>query len=62
LGADVAASARPILKEVIKNDVIGAIDLINSWFETVKNIMYLTGCSDIKDLKKVKLIRKQEFY
>jgi isopentenyl-diphosphate Delta-isomerase len=62
LGADLAASARPILQEVIKNDVKGVVDLINSWFITVKNIMYLTGCQKIKNLQKVNLIRKLEMY
>ena len=62
LGADFAASARPVLVEVVKNDVQGVIDLINSWFKTVKNIMYLTGSSNIKQLRKGKLIRKTVMY
>jgi isopentenyl-diphosphate Delta-isomerase len=62
LGADFTASARPILQEVVKNDVKGTIDLINSWFVSVKNIMYLTGCSKIKNLQKINLIRKSEMY
>lgn len=60
LGADITASARILLQEVIKNDVQGVIGLVNSWFETVKKIMYLTGCSNIKHLTKNGLKRKEE--
>ncbi|MDQ7818503.1 MAG: type 2 isopentenyl-diphosphate Delta-isomerase [Melioribacteraceae bacterium] len=62
LGADLAASARKILLEVNSNGVKGVIELIESWFAKVKNIMYLTGSPDIKNLKKKKLIRKTELY
>ena len=62
LGADITASARIILREVMKNDVEGVMKLINSWFVTVKKIMYLTGCSKVGQLKKVKLISKTELY
>ena len=62
LGADLAASARIILQEVMNKDVEGVLKLINSWFETVRKIMYLTGCSNINQLRKVKLIRKAELY
>ncbi len=60
LGADLSASARPILQEVIKNDVEGVTELIRSWFKSVKRIMYLTGSNTIDDLKKNKLKRKEE--
>ncbi len=62
LGADLTASARPILISVIKHDVNGVVELINSWFTSVKNIMYLTGISKIKDFKNVGLIRKAELF
>ena len=55
LGADLAASARPILQTVMKNDVEGVVKLVDTWFETVRKIMFLTGCSRLKDLKKNKL-------
>ncbi len=60
LGADITASARILLQEVMKSDVEGVISLIHSWFETVKKIMYLTGCSSIKQLTKNGLKRKEE--
>lgn len=62
LGADICASARPILQEVMKNDIKGVLTLINSWFSIVKNIMFLTGTSNIKDLQKIRMIRKTELY
>ncbi len=62
LGADLAAAARPVLISVINNDVNGVIELINEWFSSVKNIMYLTNCSKIGELKKVKLISKAELF
>ena len=60
LGADLAASARPILQSVMKTEVEGVAKLVTDWFETVKNIMYLTGSHSLDDLKKNKLKRKEE--
>ena len=62
LGADLTASARPIIQELQKNDIEGVVNLIENWFSTVKKIMYLTGCDKIKDLQKVDLLRKAELY
>lgn len=62
LGADLSASARIILQEVMKNDINGVVELIQSWFSTVKKIMYLTGSMNIQKFKKVELIRKEELY
>jgi len=62
LGADFAASARIIFQEVIKNDIEGVRNLILSWLEDVKNIMYLTNSDSLKNLQKSKLIRKSEMY
>ena len=62
MGADIAASARPLLKAVISSGPEGVISKIESWFEEVKKIMYLTGSKNLKELSKVKLIRKSEIY
>lgn len=62
LGADLAASARIILQEVTKNGVDGVVKLIESWFLTVKKIMFLTNCDNINKLAKVGLIKKRELY
>lgn len=60
LGADITASARIMLHEVTTNNVDGVICLINSWFETVRRIMFLTGSANIKQLRKSGLKRKEE--
>ena len=60
LGADLAASARIILKEVIKNGNRGVVNLIENWFNTAAKIMYLTGAQDLNSLRKNKLINKEE--
>lgn len=62
LGADLAASARHILKELIQNDIDGVKNLITNMFDDVKKIMYLTGCQTIKEFKKIKLIKKAELF
>ncbi len=62
LGADICASARPILKSVMENETEGAINLITAWFEEVRKIMYLTGAQNVKQLKKINLIRLTDIY
>lgn len=62
LGADITASARIILQEVVDSGVESAVSLIEGWFGTVKKIMYLTGASSVKQLRKSRLIKKEEIY
>ncbi|MCX6150272.1 MAG: type 2 isopentenyl-diphosphate Delta-isomerase [Ignavibacteriales bacterium] len=62
LGADITASARIILQELDKNNIEGVEKLIAGWFDTVKKIMFLTGCSTVDQFKKQKLIKKEELY
>ena len=62
LGADITASARVILQALNNDDVNGVENTIKDWFETVKKIMFLTGCSTLIELKKQKLIKKEELY
>lgn len=62
LGADLAASARPLLKIVMDKGVDGIVNEISSWFDDVKKIMYLTGSKNIKELSKQKLINRTELY
>lgn len=62
LGADLAASARPVLIALDKNGTEGVAELVNGWFDTVKKIMYLVGCRSVKDLQKLKLIKKEDLY
>ncbi len=62
LGADFNASARIILQTLYKKGVEGVVKLIEDWFDTVRNIMFLTGSASIADLRKNKLIKKEEIY
>jgi isopentenyl-diphosphate Delta-isomerase len=62
LGADMCATARIILQEVVNNDIEGVINLIDSWFKDVKNIMYLTGYGNIKKFTGVGLLSKEDMY
>jgi isopentenyl-diphosphate Delta-isomerase len=62
LGADIIAAARIILQTLDKNGTDGVEQLILSWFDTLKKIMFLTGCQDIKAFRKIKLFPKKEIY
>jgi isopentenyl-diphosphate delta-isomerase len=59
LGADIVASARKILITLDKYKVEGVINLVKDWFEMVGKIMYLTGSSTLRELRKNKLIEKE---
>jgi isopentenyl-diphosphate delta-isomerase len=62
LGADVVASARIILKELDKNGIDGTKSLIQTWFDTIRNVMFLTGSQTFKEFKKNKIFRKDLLY
>jgi isopentenyl-diphosphate delta-isomerase len=62
LGADMAASARIILKEVVENGSKGVVDLIKNWFITVRKVMYLTGAQNLDEFSRVKLIKTEDLY
>ncbi len=62
LGSDIAASARSVLKAVTMDGEKGVEELIKAFFDTVRKIMYLTNCKNIKELNKVKLLRHEELY
>jgi isopentenyl-diphosphate delta-isomerase len=62
LGADYVASARIILKQLDAEGVEGVKKLVYNWFETIRKIMFLTGSSSLKDIRKNKLFRKELLY
>jgi len=62
LGADYVASARTILKELNSTGTKGVTNLITSWFETIKKIMFLTGSKSLKELRKNKILRRELIY
>ena len=62
LGADISASARPILLSIVNDGVDKTIIKIKEMFDDVKKIMFLTDSTNIKELKKTRLIKKEELY
>ncbi|MBV6419319.1 MAG: Isopentenyl-diphosphate delta-isomerase [Ignavibacteriaceae bacterium] len=60
LGADYVASARLILKQLDSNGIEGVKKLVVDWFDDIRKIMFLTGANTIKDLRKNKLLRKDQ--
>jgi isopentenyl-diphosphate delta-isomerase len=61
LRADVAASAKMIFQELNINGESGVRNLIISWFEVIKKIMFLTGSYKIDELRN-KIILKEKLY
>ncbi len=57
LGADLAASARPMLKTLQAKGKAGLRSLIQQWVEEIRGIMFLTGSKTIADLQKAQLVR-----
>ena len=63
LGADIAASARTILKELNINGVEGVIKLVENWFDVIRKIMFLTGSKNLKEFRdRNNLIHKSEIF
>ena len=61
LGADITASARMVLQVLDKLGVEGLKNMIVSWFDIIRNIMFLTGSHKINDLRS-KIILKEKLY
>ncbi len=62
LGADFTASARIILQTLYKKGIEGVVELIESWFQILRQIMFLTGSQNLPEFKKNKLIKKEKLY
>ena len=59
LGADLAASARPILQALTNKGARGATALIADWMKELRAIMFLTGSRTVRDLQSVPLQEDQ---
>ncbi len=57
LGADLAASAHPMMKALHHGGKKELRDLIRAWGEELRRIMFLTGCATITDLQRSPLVR-----
>jgi len=62
LGSDLVASARIILQTLMNDDEEAVQKKIVNWFEHVKKIMLLTGSENLNELKKNKLVKKEELF
>lgn len=62
LGADLVASARIILQKLITENEKAVTDMIINWFDYVKKVMFLTDSKDLNDLRRGKIIKKDELY
>ncbi len=58
LGSDLIASARIILQTLDKENTEGVEKLVKEWFDYVRKIMFLTGSSSLKELRKNKIIER----
>ncbi len=61
-GADMVASARIILQTLMRDGEDAVQKKIVNWFEYVKKVMFLTGSENLNELKKNKLIKKEELF
>lgn len=56
-GADLAASARPVLQALHRHGTAGLLRYLSSWEFELKSTMFLTGARTIADLQRVSLTR-----
>ena len=62
LGADLVGTARKVIKTLDEKDVNGVIELIKSWTDGIKKIMFLTGSQTINELRNDKIKRTELLY
>lgn len=56
LGADIIASARPVLIKLNETGIQGTEEFIKGMFNEIKQIMFLTGSKNLKELRNKKLL------
>lgn len=62
LGSDIVASARIVLQTLMKEGEQAVKELIINWFDHLTNIMFLTGSKNLNELKKNKVVKKEDLY
>ena len=62
LGSDCVASARIVFHELNYRGINGVIKLVNSWFDDIRKILYLTGSSSLEEFDKSKLIKTEDLH
>jgi isopentenyl-diphosphate delta-isomerase len=56
LGADIAASARPVLSALYRHKKNGMRSLLQGWSRDFRGVMFLTGCRTIAELQRAPLV------
>jgi isopentenyl diphosphate isomerase/L-lactate dehydrogenase-like FMN-dependent dehydrogenase len=59
LGADLAASARPVLKALARGGAKGVRALLDEWSFELRGAMFLTGSRTTADLRNTRLLEVQ---
>lgn len=62
LGADLVASARPLLKKFVEGGTDALVAFIDEWLLDLRSAMFLTGSATIADLQKASIRRRDESY
>jgi isopentenyl-diphosphate delta-isomerase len=62
LGSDIVASARIVLQTLMKEGEQAVKELIINWFDHLTNVMFLTGSKNLNELKKNKIVKKEDLY
>ncbi len=60
LGADIAASARPMLKAVVDGGTEALVAMLDEWDLDLRSVMFLTGSKTIPELQKAPIHRRDE--
>ncbi len=60
LGADLTASARPMLQAVVRNGPEALIAIIDEWELDLRSVMFLTGSKTIPELQKAQMVKRDE--
>jgi isopentenyl-diphosphate Delta-isomerase len=58
LGADLVASARPMIQVLHKNGIKGLHEFIDQWKFELRGVMFLTGSRDIASLQRAAMIQR----
>ncbi|MGD0337496.1 MAG: type 2 isopentenyl-diphosphate Delta-isomerase [Bacteroidota bacterium] len=60
LGADIVASARPMLKAVVDGGTEALVAMLDEWDLDLRSVMFLTGSKIIPELQKAPIHRRDE--
>lgn len=61
LGADMAATAAPVLSALYDGKEKNIHNLLDLWEKELRGVMFLTGVKSISDLKRLKLLKKKVY-